>query len=144
MSYQYQPLSAQQEHNEELETDYLARELGSMTQPGSSSTQMEPSPSITTQVQEMLTSLESLVSSPALENLMSTLPPEVSQILDTVIRQLPSEFDPTNLSSMMSSLMGDEISELMSEDQAAQLRSALENIPAILNKESAEASTQQD
>ena len=144
MSYQYQPLSAQQEHNEELETDFLIREIGMTSEQVSNLTKTEQLPSTTTPVEETQMSSEEPDNLSVLENLMSTLPPELKRILATVTQQFPSEFDPNNLSSMMNFLMDDKITESMSDDQADLLKSILENLPNNSLKESEEDSIQND
>ena len=75
------------------------------------STQMEPSPSITTPTENQPVESNLQVNSEVLENLMSTLPPEISQILAMVIPQLGSESNLLDLVSMMNSLTDEEISD---------------------------------
>ena len=118
MSYQYNPRSNQETHNEMMENLELYEELilsnnkEELTNPQDSpSIQMELSPSITTPIEEQQNESELQVNSEVLENLMSTLPPELSQILAMVIQQLPSESTLLDLVSMMNSLTDEEISD---------------------------------
>ena len=77
----------------------------------SPSTKTEQLPSTTTPTNKQQTASESPVNLEALENLMSTLPPEMSQILAMVIPQLDSESTLLDLVSMMNSQMDEEISD---------------------------------
>ena len=122
MNSNVRPLSAQEEVNlekeeqEEYERLIHSSNKETLTNPQDSlSTQMELSPSIITQTEEQQNQLEPQVNSEVLENLMSTLPPELSQILATVIPQLQSGSSLQDLSSMMSSQMDEEISDSMLE-----------------------------
>ena len=122
MSYQYNPRSNQETHNEMMEDQELYEELilsnnkEKLTKPQDSpSMQMELSPSITTPIEEQQNESSLNVNSEVLENLMSTLPPELSQILATVIPQLGSESNLLDLVSMMNSQMDGEISDSVLE-----------------------------
>ena len=74
-------------------------------------TKTEQLPSTTTQTNKQQTQSESPVNLEALESLMSTLPPEMSQILAMLIPQLDSESTLLDLVSMMNSQMDGEISD---------------------------------
>ena len=122
MNSNVRPLSAQEEVNleneeqEEYERLIHSSNKETLTNPQDSlSTQMELSPSIITQTEEQQNQLEPQVNSEVLENLMSTLPPELSQILGMAIQQLPSESNLLDLVSMMNSQMDGEISDSMLE-----------------------------
>ena len=75
----------------------------------------EQSLSSTTPAEEMQKELKLQVDSKVLENLMSTLPPELSQTLAMAIQQLPSESTLLDLVSMMNSLTDEEISDSVLE-----------------------------
>ena len=115
MSYQYSPRSNQETHNEMMEDQERYEELilkEELTKEQASlSTQMEPLQSSTTPTSNPQTASESPVNLEVLENLMSTLPPEISQILAMVIPQLDSESNLLDLVSMMNSQMDGEISD---------------------------------
>ena len=113
MNSNVRPLSAQEEVNLEKEQEELYNEIIlKQTKPQDSlSTQMEQSPSTTTPVEETQNELGLQVNSKVLQNLMSTLPPELSQILAMVIQQLPSGSNLLDLVSMMNSLTDEEISD---------------------------------
>ena len=122
MSYQYNPRSNKETHNEMLEDLELYEKLilsnnkeqttETLTKPQDSpSTQMELSPSTTTPTENQQNKLNQNVNSEVLESLMSTLPPELSQILAMAIQQLPSESTLLDLVSMMNSLTDEEISD---------------------------------
>ena len=118
MNSNVRPLSAQEEVNLEKEQEELYNEIIlKQTNPQDfPSTQMEQLPSTTTPTNEQQTQSESRVNSQVLENLMSTLPPELSQILATVIPQLGSESNLLDLVSMMNSQMDGEISDSVLEN----------------------------
>ena len=118
MNSNVRPLSAQEEVNLEKEQEELYNEIIlKQTSPQDfPSTQMEQLLSTTTPTNEQQTQLESPVNSQVLENLMSTLPPELSQILATVIPQLGSESNLLDLVSMMNSQMDGEISDSVLEN----------------------------
>ena len=115
----YSPMSSQQEHNEQLENEEIALMLEklssnkeTLTNPQDFlSTQMEPSPSTTTPTENQPVESNQQVNSEVLENLMSTLPPELSQTLAMAIQQLPSGSNLLDLVSMMNSLTDEEISD---------------------------------
>ena len=122
MSYQYNPRSNQETHNEMLEDLELYEKLilsnnkeqttETLTKPQDSpSTQMELSPSTTTPTENQQNKLNQNVNSEVLESLMSTLPPELSQILAMAIQQLPSGSTLLDLVSMMNSLTDEEITD---------------------------------
>ena len=122
MTYQYNPRSNQETHNEMLENLELYEELilsnnkeqttETLTKPQDSpSTQMELSPSTTTPTENQQNRLNQVVNLEVLENLMFTLPPELSQILATAIQQLPSESTLLDLVSMMNSLTDAKITD---------------------------------
>ena len=119
MSYSYNPMSVQQEHNEMVQDEKITQmleELSSnkeeLTKPQDSPlTQTEQLPSTTTPIEKQQNESKPLVNLEVLENLMSTLPPELSQILATVIPQLQSESNLLDLVSMMNSLTDEEISD---------------------------------
>ena len=79
----------------------------------SPSTQTEQLPSTTTPTEESAEQIKSKpqVNLEVLENLMSTLPPELSQILAMAIQQLPSGSNLLDLVSMMNSLTDEEITD---------------------------------
>ena len=110
-------LSEQQIANEEKEEmeEYERLVLQQTNPQDSPSTQMEPSPSITTPTESQQVESNLQVNSEVLENLMSTLPPELSQILAMVIQQLPSGSNLLDLVSMMNSLTDGEISDSVLE-----------------------------
>ena len=64
----------------------------------------------TTPVEKTQNQSDQQVNLEVLENLMSTLPPELSQILDMVIQQFPSGLTLESLNSMMNSLTDEKIS----------------------------------
>ena len=119
----YSPMSSQQEHNEQMENEEITlmleklsnnKELQTQTltkAQDSPLTQTEQSPSTITPTEEQPKKSELQVDSQVLENLMSTLPPELSQILATAIQQLPSGSTLLDLVSMMNSLTDEEISD---------------------------------
>ena len=115
----YRPLSNQEEHNLMLEEEERYEEMMELSNnkeeltnpPDSLLTQMELSPSTTTPTEEQQNKLEPPVNLEVLENLMSTLPPELSQILATAIQQLPSESTLLDLVSMMNSLTDEKITD---------------------------------
>jgi hypothetical protein len=111
VNYQPSPQSAQQEQNEVLETAFFAKELGlpqpSMTEPDSSSTQTEQSPSTTTPMQEQQSESSEVGNSQQQENLMSTLQPALNQIRDMATQLSQSGLTPQNLASMMNSPTGE-------------------------------------
>ena len=118
MSYQYNPRSNQETHNEMLEDLdryerlILSNNKEELTNPQNSpSIQMELSPSITTPIEEQQNESELQVNLQVLENLMSTLPPELSQILAMVIPQLQSGSTLLDLVSMMNSQTDEEITD---------------------------------
>ena len=122
MSYQYNPRSNQETHNEMLENLDLYEELilsnnkekktQTLTKPQDSPlTQTEQLPSTTTPVEQTQNESKIQVNSEVLQNLMSTLPPELSQILAMAIQQLPSESNLLDLVSMMNSLTDEEITD---------------------------------
>ena len=118
MSYQYNPRSNKETHNEMLEDLdryerlILSNNKEELTNPQDSpSMQMELSPSITTPIEEQQNELELQVNLEVLENLMSTLPPELSQILAMVIPQLQSESTLLDLVSMMNSQTDEKITD---------------------------------
>ena len=122
MTYQYNPRSNQETHNEMLEDlDRYERLILSnnkeelTNQQDSLSTQTEQLPSTPTPTNEQQTASESPVNLEVLENLMSTLPPELSQTLAMAIQQLPSESTLLDLVSMMISLTDEEISDSVLE-----------------------------
>ena len=117
MNSNVRPLSAQEEVNLEKEQEELYNEiiLKQTKEQDFQSTQMELSPSITTPANEQQMQSESPVSLEVLENLMSTLPPEQSQILAMVIPQLQSGSNLLDLVSMMNSQMDGEISDSVLE-----------------------------
>ena len=110
-------LSEQQIANEEKEEmeEYERLVLKQTNPQDSPSTQMEPSPSITTPTENQQVSSTPQINSEVLENLMSTLPPELSQILVMAIQQLPSGSNLLDLVSMMNSQMDGEISDSVLE-----------------------------
>ena len=123
MSYQYNPRSNQETHNEMMENLELYEELilsnnkEELTNPQDSpSMQMKLSPSIITPIEEQQNESELQVNSEVLENLMSTLPPELSQILAMVIPQLQSESTLLDLVSMMNSQTDEKISDSVLEN----------------------------
>ena len=73
--------------------------------------QTELSLSTTTPTEEQQNKLEPPVNLEVLENLMSTLPPELSQTLAMVIPQLQSGSNLLDLVSMMNSLTDEEITD---------------------------------
>ena len=75
------------------------------------STQTEQLLSSTTPTEEQQSQSKPQVNLEVLENLMSTLPPEQSQILAMVIPQLQSGSNLLDLASMMNSLTDEEISD---------------------------------
>ena len=75
------------------------------------STQTELSPSTTTPTENQQNESKAQGNLEVLENLMSTLPPELSQILAMVIPQLESGSTLLDLVSMMNSQMDGEISD---------------------------------
>ena len=77
---------------------------------------MELLPSTITPTNKQQTQSESPVNLQVLENLMSTLPPELSQILGMVTPQLGSESNLLDLVSMMNSQMDGEISDSVLEN----------------------------
>ena len=119
MSYSYNPMSVQQEHNEMVQDEKITQMLEELSNnkeeltktQDSPSTQTEQLPSTTTPAEEQPNQSRPQVNLEVLENLMSTLPPELSQILATVIPQLPSESNLLDLVSMMNSLTDEEISD---------------------------------
>ena len=122
MNSNVRPLSAQEEVNlemeeqEEYERLILSNNKEQKTQTltnsqDSPSTQTEQLPSTTTPVEKTQNQSDQQVNLEVLENLMSTLPPELSQILATVIPQLGSESNLLDLVSMMNSQMDGEISD---------------------------------
>ena len=122
MSYQYNPRSNQETHNEMLENLELYEELilsnnkEEKTQTLTKaqdfpSTQTEQLPSTITPVEETQNESGLQVNSEVLRNLMSTLPPELSQILAMAIQQLPSGSNLLDLVSMMNSLTDEEITD---------------------------------
>ena len=113
MNSNVRPLSAQEEVNLENEQEELYNEIIlKQTNPQySPSTQMELLPSTITPTNEQQTQSESPVNLQVLENLMSTLPPELSQILAMAIQQLPSGSNLLDLVSMMNSLTDEEITD---------------------------------
>ena len=120
---EFRPLSAQEEVNlekeeqEEYERLILSNKEEELTsEQDSPSTVTEQSPSTTTPINEQQTQSESPVNLEALENLMSTLPPEVSQILAMAIPQLDSESNLLDLVELMNSQMDGEISDSVLED----------------------------
>ena len=123
MSYSYNPMSLQQEHNEMVQDEQITQMLEELsnnkeelTKPQNSPLmQTEQLPSITTPTEEQQNKSEPQVNLEVLENLMSTLPPELSQILATVIPQLGSESNLLDLTSMMNSQMDGEISDSVLE-----------------------------
>ena len=122
MNSNVRPLSAQEEVNlekeeqEEYERLILSNKEEELTsEQDSPSTVTEQSPS-TTPINEQQTQSESPVNLEALENLMSTLPPEVSQILAMAIPQLDSESNLLDLVELMNSQMDGEISDSVLED----------------------------
>ena len=95
MNSNVRPLSAQEEVNlekeeqEEYERLIFSNSKKELTKPQDSpSTQMELSPSTTTPTEEQPKESEPPINLEVLENLMSTLPPELSQTLAMVIPQL--------------------------------------------------------
>jgi len=72
---------------------------------------MELSPSNITPTEEQQAVSKAQVNSEVLENLMSTLPPELSQILAMVTPQLQSGSTLLDLVSMMNSQTDEEISD---------------------------------
>ena len=123
MNSNVRPLSAQEEVNlekeeqEEYERLILSNKEEELTsEQDSPSTVTEQSPSTTTPINEQQTQSESPVNLEALENLMSTLPPEVSQILAMAIPQLDSESNLLDLVELMNSQMDGEISDSVLED----------------------------
>ena len=115
MNSNVRPLSAQEEVNLDKEQEELYNEIIQTKPQDSLSMQMEQSPSSTTPTSNQQTASESPVNLEVLENLMSTLPPELSQILATVIQQLPSGSNLLDLVSMMNSLTDEEISDSVLE-----------------------------
>ena len=122
MNSNVRPLSAQEEVNlekeeqEEYERLILSSNKETLTKPQDfPSTQTELSLSTTTPTEEQQNQSRPQVNSEVLENLMSTLPPELSQILGMAIQQLPSESNLLDLVSMMNSQMDEEISDSMLE-----------------------------
>ena len=122
MSYQYNPRSNQETHNEMMEDQELYEELilsnnkEELTKPQDfPSMQMELLPSTITPIEEQQNESELQVNSEVLENLMSTLPPELSQILAMVIPQLQSGSTLLDLVSMMNSQTDEKISDLQLE-----------------------------
>ena len=119
MSYSYNPISLQQEHNEMVQDEEITQMLEELsnnkeelTKPQNSpSTQTELTLSTPTPTEEQQSKLEPQVNLEVLENLMSTLPPELSQILATVIPQLQSGSNLLDLVSMMNSLTDEEITD---------------------------------
>ena len=122
--YQYNPRSNQETHNEMLENLDLYEELilsnnkdsnqeeQTLTRPQDFPlTQTEQLPSTTTPVEQTQNESKIQVNSEVLQNLMSTLPPELSQILAMAIQQLPSESNLLDLVSMMNSLTDEEITD---------------------------------
>ena len=119
----YSPMSSQQEFNEMMREEEIALELERLSNNKEQKTQTltkaqdfpltqtEQLLSTTTPVEETQKKLGLQVNSEVLENLMSTLPPELSQILDTAIQQLPSGSTLLDLVSMMNSLTDEEISD---------------------------------
>ena len=122
MTYQYNPRSNQETHNEMMEdleryerlilSNNKEQTTETLTKPQDSpSTQMELSPSTTTPTENQQNKLNQEVNLEVLENLMFTLPPELSQILATAIQQLPSESTLLDLVSMMNSLTDAKITD---------------------------------
>ena len=118
MNSNVRPLSAQEEVNlekeeqEEYERLILSNNKEKLTKPQDSpSTQTELLPSTTTPVEKTQNESKLQVNSEVLLNLMSTLPPELSQILAMAIQQLPSESNLLDLISMMNSLTDEKISD---------------------------------
>ena len=120
MTYQYNPRSGQQEHNEMMEDqeyyDRVVLNKPTLTKTQDSpSTQTEQLLSSTTPTEEQQSQSRPQVNLEVLENLMSTLPPELSQILGMVIQQLPSESNLLDLVSMMNSQTDEGISDSVLE-----------------------------
>ena len=119
----YSPMSSQQEFNEMMMEEEIALEIeealnnkAKKTQTltkkqDSLLTQTEQLPSTTTPTENQQNESKLEVNSQVLQNLMSTLPPELSQILVTAIQQLPSESTLEDLVSLMNSLTDEEISD---------------------------------
>ena len=113
------PLSNQEEHNLMLEEEERYEEMmelsnnkETLTKPQDSTlTQTEQLPSTITPIEEQQKKSELQIDSEVLENLMSTLPPELSQILVMAIQQLPSGSTLLDLVSMMNSLTDEEITD---------------------------------
>ena len=78
-------------------------------------TKTEQSLSSTTPTEKQEKESKLQVNSEVLENLISTLPPELSQTLALAIQQLPSESTLLDLVSLMNSLTDEEISDSMLE-----------------------------
>ena len=97
-----------EKEQEELYNEIILKQTKQQDSP---STKTEQLPSTTTPTNKQQTQLESPVNLEALESLMSTLPPEMSQILAMVIPQLDSESTLLDLVSMMNSQMDEEISD---------------------------------
>ena len=119
----YRPLSNQEEHNLMLEEEeryeqmmQLSNNKETLTKPQNSPlTQTEQLPSTITPIEEQQKKSDLQVDSEVLENLMSTLPPELSQTLATVIPLLQSESNLLDLVSMMNSQMDEGISDSVLE-----------------------------
>ena len=99
---------AKKKEQEELYNEIILKQTKQQDSP---SMKTEQSPSTTTPTNKQQTQLENPVNLEALESLMSTLPPEMSQILAMVIPQLDSESTLLDLVSMMNSQMDEEISD---------------------------------
>ena len=119
MSYSYNPMSVQQEHNEMVQDEKITQMLEELSNnkeeltktQNSPLTQTEQLPSTTTPTEEQQNQSRPQVNLEVLENLMSTLPPEQSQILAMVIPQLRSGSNLLDLASMMNSLTDEEITD---------------------------------
>ena len=111
--YQKQNQKKKLRRNLEKEQEELYNEiiLKQTNQQDSPLTQTEQLPFTTTPIENQQNQSEPQVNLEVLENLMSTLPPELSQTLAMAIPQLQSGSNLLDLVSMMNSLTDEEITD---------------------------------